>query len=210
MNGQIEKRRGVFGRGPAFWGVMVFLSTTLIVALAVTGAIEQRTPLILLTMVPCILALIMFRSAYNLADGDGGACVGKGEAQKRYIKRTAIFTSLYVATFALLIFSERELAGAPEAKFGLALLPGLAIIGIFWALARLIIEEADEFMRMLVIRQALIASGFALSAATVWGFLEWAEVVPHVDAFWWSVAFFLGLFAGGVANRIQYEAWGAL
>ena len=39
--------------------------------------------------------------------------------------------------------------------------------------------------------------------------LEAADLVMHVDAYWWPVAWFLGLFIGAVANRIEYGTWGA-
>ncbi|MEM9500622.1 MAG: hypothetical protein AAF941_02130 [Pseudomonadota bacterium] len=208
MSGRAQRSKGVLGRGPAFWAVMVFISTALVITLAVTGAIEEKALLLLLAIIPCILALVMFRAGYGMAQGKG--CAGTGGAQKRYIKRTVIFTSLYLATFALLTFADRELSVASEIKFGLALLPGLAVVGVFWAIGRLMVEETDEFMRMLVVRQALIASGLALSLATVWGFMESADVVPHIDSYWWAVAFFFGLFIGAVVNRIEHGTWGAV
>lgn len=205
-----RQSNGVLGRGPAFWAVMVFISTALVLMLAVSGAVEQKAALALLTAIPCALALVMFRAGYNAADGKGDGCAPTGSAQKRYIKRTAISTSLYLLTFALLMTAEREWEIAQPVKMALSVLPGLAIVGVFWAIARLIVEETDEFMRMLVVRQALIASGFALSAASVWGFMESADVVPHIDAYYWAVAFFIGLFIGAVANRIEHGTWGAV
>ncbi|MFL0355042.1 hypothetical protein ACI5KX_01070 [Erythrobacter sp. GH1-10] len=200
----------MFGRGPLFWGAMVALTTALVVALAATGSIEGKAPLLLLALVPCILAMIMFRAGYKAADDPESVCGGTGEAQKRYIKRTAIFTSLYLATFGLLVFADLEFRITREVRFALALLPGLAITGVFWTIGRLIVEETDEFIRMLVIRQTLIASAIALTLATVWGFLESADVVPHLDAYWWAVAFFAGLFVGAVVNRIEHGTWGAV
>lgn len=204
-----ESNKGVLGRGPAFWAVMVFVSTALLMSLIAFGAIERSIQL-LLTIVPIALAMVMFRAGYNAAGAPAGSCTGKGEAQTRYITRTAIFTSLYLATFGLLMFAHRELEITGEVKFVLALLPGLAIIGVFWAIARLLIEETDEFMRMLVVRQALIATAFAMSAATVWGFLESVGIVPHIEAFYWAMAWFFGLFIGSAANRVQYGTWGAV
>ena len=69
----------------------------------------------------------------------------------------------------------------------IAAMPGFAIVGFFWAIGRLIIEEKDEFMRMLTIRQILISSALALSAASVWGFLESADLVMHLDGYWYAV-----------------------
>lgn len=205
-----QSNHGVLGRGPLFWGAMVAISTALVVSLALTGAVEAKGPILVLMLVPCLLAMVMFRSGYKLANATDTNCVGKGEAQKRYIKRVAIATSLYLASFAMLMFADRELEISQGLKFFLALLPGLAICGVFWAIGRLIIEEKDEFMRMLIVRQSLIATAIALSAATVWGFLETADLVLHIDAYYWSVAWFFGLFVGAVMNRVQYGTWGAV
>ena len=74
------------------------------------------------------------------------------------------------------------------------LLPALPIIGIFAAIGRYLVEEQDEYVRMLMVRQTLWASGFALSVATIWGFLENFGLVGHVD----------GLFGG---DRLVRRAW---
>jgi hypothetical protein len=90
----------------------------------------------------------------------------------------------------------------------LALLPGLAIIALFWVIGRLIVEEQDEFIRMLIVRQSLIATAIALSSASVWGFLETYGIAPHIDSYWVAVLWFLGLGVGAVANKLQYGAYG--
>lgn len=179
-----------------------------IVGFAAAGAINGPTALILM-IAPLGLIIPMIKAASRRADQSSATCLGKGVAQKRYVKRVAVSTSLYLASFALLTFVSKGYEPSLPLRTFLAVLPGLAIIGVFWAIARLIVEETDEFMRMLIVRQALIASGFSLSVATVWGFLETADVVVHVDAYWWAVAWFLGLGVGAAVNRIQYGTWGA-
>jgi hypothetical protein len=72
------------------------------------------------------------------------------------------------------------------------------------------LEEQDEFMRMLIIRQSLIASALALSCASIWGFLEAADLVMHIDAYWFAIVWFFGLAVGSVFNRIQFGTWGAV
>ena len=42
----------------------------------------------------------------------------------------------------------------------LAILPALPLIGIIWAFGRLLIEETDEYLRSLTVRQFLVATGF--------------------------------------------------
>lgn len=197
------------GRGPAFWGAMMGLSYAALGALAAMSTIED-TALLILMILPMALMIPLVRSAGARIDAGGDSCFAKGEAQKRYLKRIAISTSLYMLAMAGLVFTVNT-PGVPFFWTALAALaPGLATLGVFWAIGRLIIEEKDEFIRMLIIRQSLIATAIALSAASVWGFLETANVVPHADAYWWPVMWFMGLAIGAVANRLEYGAWGAV
>ena len=132
----------------------------------------------------------------------------RSQAQRRYLKRTIAVTAIYLAAVAAAsFFIDRDDPVRPLTII-LAVLPGLAIIGMFWAIARLIVEEQDEFIRMLIVRQSLIATGFALSIASVWGFLEAYGVAPHIDSYWVAILWFLGVGIGAVANKLQYGAYG--
>lgn len=201
-------KRGFLGRGPIFWVGMMFVTTVALAALAITGAIESKGSIMLLMLVPASMMLAVYKSAQN--QSVDGNCVAKGAAQQRYIKRVAISSSLYLATFALMTFLDDGAQVPIAARYLIAFLPGVAICGIFWAIGRLIVEEQDEFMRMLVVRQSLIATAIALSAASIWGFLERADLVIHVDAYWFAIIWFAGLGLGAIANRIQYGTWGAV
>lgn len=129
-------------------------------------------------------------------------------AHRRYVIRMALLMGAYL----LILFgvtSRFHNGGVDSTQaFILALLPGLPIVGVFWAIGRLLIELNDEFMRMLMVRQIIIAAGFSMSIAAVHGFLSTFEVVSKVDAYWWPVAFFFGLFIGQVANYLKYGTWG--
>ncbi|MFU7526968.1 hypothetical protein [Qipengyuania sp. ASV99] len=162
----------------------------------------------LLLIVPALQIGALYKSAQNQASGDG-SCAPKNTAQKRYLKRVAISTSLYLATFALMELLDAGSAVPEAVRYIVAILPGLAVIGVFWAIGRLIIEEQDEFLRMLTIRQTLIATAISLSAASIWGFLEAADLVMHIDAYWYAVIWFFGVGVGAIANRIEYGTWGA-
>jgi len=92
----------------------------------------------------------------------------------------------------------------------LALIPGLAMLGFFYAFGMLIIEQKDEFIRMLIIRQVLIGTGVALSFATVWGFLEEFGLVAHIYPYYVSFIWIVGFSFGSFVNRFTHGAWGEM
>ncbi|MXP31068.1 hypothetical protein GRI94_18520 [Erythrobacter jejuensis] len=205
----MESAANTNGRGPMFWMGMMLASYGVIIALVMTGAIEGPAVTILM-LAPLVLTAPMIWAANRQLNAAQDGCLGRGVAQKRYVKRVAVFSSLYLVSFGIFIFATKAADLGPWLRPFLAVLPGLAIIGIIWAVGRLIAEEDDEFLRMLVIRQSLVATGIALSAASIWGFLETADIVFHLDAYWWVVVWFFGLGIGAAANRIEYGTWGAV
>ncbi len=128
--------------------------------------------------------------------------------QKRYVFRVFVSMAFYMLFLSLALhFVGRGLVTGPLAYL-LGALPGFAVIGVFWAIGRLLVEETDEYQRMLLVRQSLVASAFALSIATVWGFLENVGLVPHVDAFYIAILWFAGLGVGSLVNRLTLGASG--
>ena len=63
---------------------------------------------------------------------------------------------------------------------------------------------------MLMVRQTLWATGFALSVATIWGFLENFDLVGHVDAYYVAVLWFVGLGLGALHQQADARRVGAL
>jgi len=126
----------------------------------------------------------------------------RSPAQKRYVLRVSLAMAAYIVTLtaALRFVGGGSVSGA--LAYLLALLPGLSVAGVFWAIGRLLVEEKDEYMRMLLVRQSLVATGFTLSVVTMWGFLENFDLVPHVDAFYIAVLWFAGRALGSCVNRL--------
>lgn len=208
MTTPTAKSSGFLGRGPLFWIGMTFVSTAVLVALALTKAIESKGVIFTLMVMPIIPMFFAFFAMLNKNAAGSGDCLARGQAQRNYIKRVAVLTSLYLASFAALTFIDK-LGDLPTiVRYAIGVLPGLAVAGFFWAIGLLILEETDEFLRMLTIRQTLVASALAMSAASVWGMLESADLVPHVDAYWYAIIWFAGLAVGSVVNRITYGTWG--
>ena len=130
-------------------------------------------------------------------------------AQRRYVIRIAISMAAYLVTLALAIRLVRDGTLVGPLAWVLAFLPGLSVAGVFWAVGRLLIEETDEFVRMLLVRQVLIATAITLSAATVYGFLENFGLVGHIDAFYIAILWFVGLGVGALVNALTIGASGS-
>ena len=127
-------------------------------------------------------------------------------AEKRYNWRVIWLSLLYAAFLISAVYGfKHQLISGPIA-YAAAVLPALPIIGIFAAIGRYLVEEQDEYVRMLMVRQTLWASGFALSIATVWGFLENFNLVEHVDAYSVAIVWFAGLALGAIINKLTLGA----
>jgi len=122
-------------------------------------------------------------------------------AARRYTWRIAASMGLYLVS--LMVGKTLAHNGADGALLWvLALIPGLAVTGVFYAVGMFLVEQTDEFLRTLMIRQILVATAFALSLATIWGFLESFGLVRHVDAYWVAILWFFGLGIGALFNRL--------
>ena len=131
--------------------------------------------------------------------------MSKSRALKRYNRRVLALSAVYAALlFGVVYLFTRHLISGPVAYVA-AVLPALPIIGVLGVIGRYLTEETDEYLRMMMARQALIATGFALSICTAWGFLENFRLVPHVYAYYAVILWFAGLGLGTCINRIQ--AW---
>lgn len=127
---------------------------------------------------------------------------------RRYARRIAGLMAVYVVSLFAASYLIETVGVARPFAYALALVPGLATAGLFVTVGKFISENEDEFLRMLLVRQHLIAAGFALSIACIWGFLEEFALVPHVPAFWIVVVWAYGMFVGMVSNRITHGSWG--
>lgn len=129
--------------------------------------------------------------------------MSRSSARQRYAKRIAVLMTAYVLLLlgADALFPSVE--SRPLAPYALAIVPALPILGVFWAIGRLIVEETDEYIRDQLVRQSLIATAFMLAIVTVWGFLESFGLAPHVEAYMASALWFGGLGIGGIVNWLM-------
>lgn len=127
----------------------------------------------------------------------------KTRATRRYNVRVIVLSLLYSALLIGAVYAFNHHLVSGPAAWVVAVLPALPIVGIFVAIGLYLVEESDEYVRMMTARQALWASGFALSITTIWGFLESFEMVRHVEAYYVSILWFAGLGLGTCANRLS-------
>ncbi len=113
-------------------------------------------------------------------------------AHKRYAIRTIAFMSGYVAVNVAAIFGAFDDITSSVAAWGLALTVSAPVIGQIWATLSLM-RESDEFVRAVVAKQFILASGLAMAVASVWGFGESYAAAPHIPA-WMIYPLFWGCF----------------
>ncbi len=123
-------------------------------------------------------------------------------ATRRYVIRLAVLMTLYMIALFTAVGQFKHGHPTGALAWALAIAPGLPVAGVFWAVLRLIVETTDEYLRLLLVRQTLIATGLTMSIATVWGFLENFGMVAHIEAFYWAMLWFLGLGVGALFNKL--------
>lgn len=126
----------------------------------------------------------------------------KSAAHRRYSWRVYVALAAYVVTLLVAdhLIVQRGLAG--PAAVAVAFLPGVCVAAYFWALALFVVEEKDEYLRALLVRQVLVAMGVTMTVATLWGMLESFDLVPHVDAYLAIVVFCFGQALGALFNKL--------
>ena len=123
-------------------------------------------------------------------------------AQKRYNRTILLLSAAYAALLVGAVYLlSRHLVSGPLA-YVVGVLPALPVTGFFLAMGRYLFDESDEYLRVLQVRQLLVATGVMLAASTIWGFLEGFELVPHVVAYVWPILWFGGLLLGACINGL--------
>ncbi len=128
-------------------------------------------------------------------------------AQRHYNKRVVWLSLAYAVALIGAVYGFKHHLVTGLLAWPVAVLPALPIIGVFAAMGAYLIEEQDEYIRTMMVRQTLWASGFALSIATIWGFLESFELVSHVESYYVAVLWFAGLGLGACANKLTTGGW---
>lgn len=113
-------------------------------------------------------------------------------ATARYMNRLLTTMIIYMgALFGSLALYRMGYTAGPQGYF-IALLPALPVVGIF-VIIGFLLKESDEFVRAVLLEGTAWSAALSLAEATIWGFLETFNKVPHVWMWAVAVAFFAQL-----------------
>jgi hypothetical protein len=169
-------------------------------AAAIAGAVYLTLALdagwvgvILLFALVAVFTVTIMRAGEAQARGRGAF----SPAMKRYNQRMLAASAVYVVGLFGAIWAHDALNLPQVIAFAAALAPSLGVVMMVVAMARLIGEESDEYLRHRHIRAALYGLGGLLTIATIWGFFEQFDLVPHAPGWLAVPVFAIGL---GVAH----------
>ena len=127
--------------------------------------------------------------------------------ERAYILRLAASMGAFV--FALLVMKLWFKSAQPPTGAWLyvaAILPAVPILAAIGAVGRYLVEETDEYLRALLIRAVLWATGLTLAATTVRDFLnDYAHLQPMEPGFVFFV-FCVAFAVAQVAVRLRERA----
>lgn len=142
-----------------------------------------------LAAIAAVFTIMLLRAGEQRAIETGSF----SEAMARYNRRMLMAGAIYVIGLFTAIWAHDALQPDGVMAFAIALLPSVGVLYMVWAMARLLAEETDEYLRYKLVRSSLIGLGTLLTLATVWGFFEQFGLVPHVPAWAAVPVFALGL-----------------
>jgi hypothetical protein len=127
-------------------------------------------------------------------------------AQRRYLSRMIPLSIAYgLAVFFASSLIPDEAKATPQ-TIAIALVPALSVLGWLWAMGSYLAELTDEYVRLLEVRKALVATGLTLALASGWGILELYTDVPRVPLFFIFPIWCLGLAVGSLVNWMTMGA----
>ena len=158
--------------------------------LGVAGAVGMAVLVALFTYT-------LFRAGERRAIAAGNFSPAMG----RYNRRMLAAGALYVVGLFAAIYAHDNLPLTGVTAFLFAFLPSIGVLWMVWAMGRLLAEEQDEYLRHRLVQSSLVGLGTLLTLATIWGFFEQFDLVPHVPTWVAVPVFALGL---GFANCLRW------
>ena len=120
----------------------------------------------------------LFKAGENRARETGNFSPAMGRYNRRMMAAGAIYiVGLFGAIWVHDAFHPNGIIA-----FFVAFLPSIGVLMMVYAMGRLVAEEEDEYQRHRHIRASLFGLGTLLTLATIWGFFEQFDLVPHMRA----------------------------
>ena len=179
------------------WVVAYLIATFGTAVLYKTGAVPGW-PGVALFAASFLLLIPMMRSVQR-AKAEAGCT---SNAMRAYTRRVLVAGLSYVVLLFACMAVARSYSPPLAIRVLLALAVAVPVLFMIRAMTLLLKEETDEYLRMRFVNQSLIATGFMLSIATLYGFLNAFDVAPRVDA--WA-AFPLWAIGLGVGRLFQRD-----
>ena len=117
---------------------------------------------------------------------DCATCI-RTPAQRRHSRRVLLAGLAYVVFLFPAVFAISRGLVTGGWRIPLALLPALPVAFMFGSYARYLSEEQDEYVRMLVVNEILVATTVSMVCAVVWGFLEDLGGGPNIPTYWVAI-----------------------
>ena len=182
-------------------GISIFTYVvTLLGAMAAISYWDLRGLALVVAILVPVAALAWMIVACRAARRD---CGPPSVAQRAYTRRFIPLMLGYVLFLFAAVWLGKQYHPTGIGAVVLAILPALPLVGVVWAMGRLILDEEDEYQRSQTIRQFLVATGFMLTVTSVWGFLESSDQVPHLPLYWSFILWCAGLGVGSLFNEFK-------
>ena len=153
------------------------------------------------TVAMAALVILFTYTLFRAGEQRAKAAGDFSPAMGRYNRRMLAAGAVYVVGLFTAIWVHDNLNLSGVAAFATAFLPSIGVLWMVWAMGRLLAEEQDEYLRSRLVRSSLFGLGTLLTLATVWGFFEQFDLVPHVPT-WAAVPVFA--FGLGLANCVPW------
>jgi hypothetical protein len=121
---------------------------------------------------------------------------------KRYSRRLAGFVVAYMLILVAGLAWQKAGLSVPV-RVGLAAATAAPICGVFWTIFRLLAECDDEYQKLLMVRQVLLATAGTLMIASCWQFLKVYHVLAEGPQ--WIGVLWLAMF-GVAAPIVRWRA----
>ena len=144
-----------------------------------------------------VFTVTLIRAGEDRAKATGNFSPAMGS----YNRRMLIASGIYVVGLFGAIWAHDTLGADGMLAFLFAFAPSVGVLMMVWAMGRLVADETDEYLRHRYVRSSLFGLGTLLTLATIWGFFEQFDLVPHAPT-WLAVPIFaIGL---GIGNCVRW------